>query len=151
MVALVIGAKTYRLSGAAGSAIKGVQILPPTSMNSKCKLRSTDRLELAVSVGYDQRLSLWSLFRPYSEDMQESGPDSENLDCAESMSSPFSRVEIADSNSEVSPIMWETGAVVNVTDICSLASSLSVASSEQIDLAVIGEGVQMFRLENKLG
>ena len=121
--------RVVRIHGACGSAIKGVSSMALPGQDAT-------RAFGLVSVGYDQRLSLWE----YSE-TSPSADHSSTSKCTEehydlSVSGPAG-------GHATCPLQWKGGSVVNVGDVNSMALQQSTGG---VHIAVVGEGFQEFHI-----
>lgn len=106
------------MAGASGSAIKGIKLVPQLHAGPVHRL---------VSVGYDQRLSLWNIEEPPAEEKE--GEGSELL-----LPGPG--------------VVWAAGAMVNASDVGSVDVGQDSGSAEGKGAlcCVVGEGLQLFKL-----
>ena len=119
------------MDGASGSAIKGIKFLPS----------STARV--VGSVGYDQRLSLWTVSRP-AVSVRDASVEIDSDADAETTIVAVERSVGDGKGGEV--LKWLAGQLVNVGDVCALSVGRGDGTAEGgVPLVVTGEGFQMFR------
>jgi hypothetical protein len=129
----VCARRLVRVLGASGSAIKGIGCF---SLGAEAAQKFG-----VASVGYDQRLSLWT----YSDSPAAAAAAAaaaavvssavETYDLSVGPSPPLACTTAA------CPLRWTAANIVNIGDVNSMA--LSVADTESVCLAVIGEGFQI--------
>lgn len=124
----------YRINGASGSALKGIHFL---SNNPTTNNKNIHNNLYICSVGYDQRLSLWSFNPEQFNNNNDNTPNTQQF-------------QATDKNC---PLIWNEGSMVNIGDVNSLAVSNSKnnnsddsGKSSDSYISVIGEGFQIFRL-----
>jgi hypothetical protein len=112
-----------RVVNVAGSAIKGIQLLHPRAADSNTGW-------LIASVGYDQRLNLWSL-APISPD--------EGYEAAAADARIANQVESR-------WLKWRAGIVTHVTDVNAMTASTAydrIDGSAKHQIMTIGEGFEI--------
>jgi hypothetical protein len=121
------------LESASGSALKGIKIL-----------KAFDFIQdyIVISVGYDRRLSIWLLKHDdESHDCRVSTIDFDSTIFDNNSSSMFP--DNTDKYSDKLNITWLIGSLVDIGDIGSVDV---VTSNNDIYIAVVGEGLQYFKL-----
>jgi len=105
--------------GAAGSAIKGVHLLKSTTATT------TDNVSLeVVTVGYDQRLTLWDITHP------------------------FSPMQVASEKNSMGEVKWVGSQVVFVSDVAALeVAQIIEDKTPTLCCVVVGEGHQLCLLK----
>mmetsp|Transcript_219 Transcript_219/g.400 ORF Transcript_219/g.400 Transcript_219/m.400 type:complete len:316 (+) Transcript_219:599-1546(+) len=141
----MLSAVLRRVDGVSGSAIKGLGLLStsPGGMAEDCHF---------VSVGYDQRLSLWRVH----DDGCVNGEQMSALDSAEK-ASPTSvvvarRTCFLGDGPSVTGLHWVKAVIVDVSDVAGLSVSEEVVAENGEDrrcvrVAVFGQGIQVVELE----
>ena len=123
-----------RVVDSCGSAVKGISIIS-----------SPDGSLQLVSIGYDQRLNVWSILGSdkTSNNPPQDGSWSSGIECRHKLR--------ATSDS----LMWKTGAIVDVSDVEDLhvvrkeirgKNDEDVVNNE-FEALVVGEGFQRFKLQ----
>ena len=127
----------FKLDGAAGSAIKGIQMFrfnSNSTVSGQADHQSAARHGV-VTIGYDQRLSIWEVLLPPVRavglgqvgDSLKNSPDSLS-------------------------VKWLNGSAVNVSDVASVVvlvdDTQNSSLGSNILCVVVGEGLQLFNVSN---
>lgn len=142
-----------RNATAAGSALKGVKLLPVVRMAVANQTdAATSTLHYCVTVGYNQRLTVWELCRPNKTEETAfdlltssidvvSGCDGSAVLNTASETVSFRLADFQDTWK----IRWRAGDIVNVGDVSALDVAIS-RDKASATCVVAGEGFQLLNI-----